>query len=251
MAHTLAVNEVGAAFVRAARTRGDECDWTCWEHEVAHTYRASGPNRTLIADAVLTYTTSGGDQRRTRQYFVELDRATKPVDKLAAKVRACAGYRDWSPRDHAPHGLPAGGRAWRARYANWPTLLVVVGANVAKDHKAIERRLDQLYERCWADPRIRAALTGTDQLRPLACVYETLVARPELETHCRHPQAARRAAAMRVINHVRMTRLTTVLLPRFGVRAAGHLVAALAQVPLSTIQRRRSMPGNGGSASSS
>lgn len=35
-AHTLALNETGIAFVKAARTRGDECDAFSWRHEVAH-----------------------------------------------------------------------------------------------------------------------------------------------------------------------------------------------------------------------
>ena len=34
--HTLGVNDVGTAFVKAARARGDECDPFSWRHEIAH-----------------------------------------------------------------------------------------------------------------------------------------------------------------------------------------------------------------------
>ena len=34
--HTLALNDTGIAFVKAARARGDECDAFSWRHEIAH-----------------------------------------------------------------------------------------------------------------------------------------------------------------------------------------------------------------------
>jgi len=56
-AHTLAVNEVGISFLRAARERGDEFGPLSWRHEVAHPLnRGRGrARRMLIADAVLSY----------------------------------------------------------------------------------------------------------------------------------------------------------------------------------------------------
>ena len=57
-AHTLAVNEVGVAFVAAARKRGDEFGPLAWRHEVAHPIGTATVGRRkelVIADAVLTY----------------------------------------------------------------------------------------------------------------------------------------------------------------------------------------------------
>lgn len=64
--HTLAVNEVGLAFVRAARERDDECGPLAWRHEVVHSLgRPPGQRRAelLIADAVLTYQQNGPVRR--------------------------------------------------------------------------------------------------------------------------------------------------------------------------------------------
>jgi hypothetical protein len=61
--HTLAVNEVGITFLRAARARGDEFGPLSWRHEVAH--RLGPPRRgrrLLVADALITY----GDTRTIR-----------------------------------------------------------------------------------------------------------------------------------------------------------------------------------------
>ena len=56
--HTIAVNDVGIAFVEAARARGDECGPYAWRHEIAHPLGPLPGSRRpeqLIADAVLTY----------------------------------------------------------------------------------------------------------------------------------------------------------------------------------------------------
>ncbi|HEY4896584.1 MAG TPA: replication-relaxation family protein, partial [Solirubrobacteraceae bacterium] len=44
-AHTLAVNDVGIAFVQAARQREDECGPLSWRHEIAHPISPARPRR--------------------------------------------------------------------------------------------------------------------------------------------------------------------------------------------------------------
>lgn len=68
--HTLAVNEIGLAFLRAARQRQEGFDVQSWRHEIAHDIKL------------------GRDQHRTRlRYrFLELDRATLPIEDLLAKL---------------------------------------------------------------------------------------------------------------------------------------------------------------------
>jgi hypothetical protein len=78
-AHTLAVNDTGIAFVKAARERdGDGCGPLSWRHEIAHPYIAGrGRNGThlLIADALLSYLQAAPDESLIlHQRFIELDR---------------------------------------------------------------------------------------------------------------------------------------------------------------------------------
>lgn len=175
-AHTLALNEAGLAFVRAARATGDDCDCWSWEHEVAHTMGGARRRNTLIADAVLSYgrvTANGTTETETLlQRFIELDRATEPVHKLADQVRRYAAYHRWAPDRPDAYGVPAGQPAWRGRYPRWPVLCVVIGANPAKGRRAIERRIDSLIGLCARDPLIR-----TQRIGVVICAYEDLVAR--------------------------------------------------------------------------
>jgi hypothetical protein len=65
--HTLGVNDVGIAFVRAARERGDDCGPFDWFHEIAHSLGPPPGRRApeqLIADAVLTYLLRAGQKVR-------------------------------------------------------------------------------------------------------------------------------------------------------------------------------------------
>jgi hypothetical protein len=117
--HTLAVNEACIAFLAAARARGDECGPLAWRHEIAHPIGAKRSDA-VIADAVLRYQSAGTDQAVVLDYrFIELDRATMPVDQLATKLARytrLAGY------------TPPGTRqpAWRTRYLALPDLLVIL-----------------------------------------------------------------------------------------------------------------------------
>jgi hypothetical protein len=173
-AHTLALNNIGLAFVRAARARGDDCDAWSWEHEIAHTMGSAQARSTLIADAVLTYgrVAAGGAADIVLRRFLELDRATEPVARLAEKIRSYAAYHRWVPNNPAAHGLAAGQPAWEARYHRWPVLCIVIGANPAKGPKAIERRIDALIELAGHD-----TLVHNEGIGVLIGAYADIVAR--------------------------------------------------------------------------
>lgn len=81
--HTLAVNDVGIAFVNAARERGDECGPLAWRHEIAYPITARRnrrPGDIVIADALLTYTQQCPDRTLSvHQRFIELDPCHDPA----------------------------------------------------------------------------------------------------------------------------------------------------------------------------
>ncbi len=88
--HTIAVNDVGLAFVRAARERDDECGPFDWLHEVAHSLGPPPGRRMpeqLISDAVLTYQLAEAKGQTSIAYrFIELDRATRSAADLAHRL---------------------------------------------------------------------------------------------------------------------------------------------------------------------
>ena len=127
--HTLRVNDVGIAFVRAARERGDECGPESWRHEIAHPIspaRGRRPAELAVADALLTYLQTGEDgSLALHQRFIELDRGTaRPAEQLAAKITRYTRLRYYTP--------PAGSAnapaepLWRSYYRSWPHLLIVL-----------------------------------------------------------------------------------------------------------------------------
>lgn len=112
-AHTLAVNDTGIAFLNVAREREhDDCGPHSWRHEIAHTTsprRGRRPAQMLIADALLSYLqATPGESLTLHQRFIELDRGTLPVDRLAAKLTLYAQLH---------HHTPASRRAPRATLA--------------------------------------------------------------------------------------------------------------------------------------
>jgi hypothetical protein len=132
--HTLAVNDACLAFLGAARTRGDECGPLAWRHEIAHPI---SPKRSdaVIADAVLRYQSAGSDGAVVLDYrFIELDRATMPVDQLATKLARYTQLATYTP---------PGARqpAWRTRYLALPDLLVVL-ADATQTR--LQRRIEHL-----------------------------------------------------------------------------------------------------------
>lgn len=120
--HTHGVNDVGIAFVTAARGRGDDCGPWSWRHEIANPIgRAPGQHRDelLISDALLTYQRHEDEQTTFHYRLIELDRATMPVDDLAAKLSRYGRLFRYTLPD-------AGEPLWTTRYPAFPTVLVVL-----------------------------------------------------------------------------------------------------------------------------
>jgi hypothetical protein len=128
-AHTIAVNYVGVAFVKAAREHGDECGPDSWRHEIAHAitpWRGRRPADLVIADALLSYLQVKQDGAITlHQRWIELDRGTaRPAEQLASKITRYTRFRYY-----APSGVPGEEEPeplWRGSYRAFPHLLIVL-----------------------------------------------------------------------------------------------------------------------------
>jgi hypothetical protein len=164
--HTLAVNEVGIAFMRAARERDDEFGALSWRHEIAHPIpSAAGRRELLISDALLTYIAHEPDGRLTFHYrLLELDRATVPADTLAEKLASYARLYHHTPA--AREGTPGG---WRALYPIFPEVVCVLAG---KPRAALERRARTVLALLNADPSLKA----TPQVKPSLALLEDLSA---------------------------------------------------------------------------
>lgn len=149
--HTLAVNDVGTAFIQAARERGDECSPESWRHEIAHPItlrRGRRPSEMAIADALLTYLQTGKDgSLALHQRWIELDRGTaRPAEHLAAKISAYTRLRYFT--------LPAAGEPlWRSHYRSWPHLLIVL-ADQSRERMSL--RIQRTLVLHQSDPANRA-----------------------------------------------------------------------------------------------
>ncbi|MBS1675794.1 MAG: replication-relaxation family protein [Actinobacteria bacterium] len=146
MAHTLAVNDVGIAFMVAARERGEEFGALSWRHEVAHPLSAPARRRRRrwkAADAVLTYLRSEGSETVVEQRFLELDRATRPAEGLARELALYGRLR----RAEGPGGRPL----WRDRFPAFPSVLCVLAGSRAD---LLRRRRDAVSAFLRADPEI-------------------------------------------------------------------------------------------------
>lgn len=175
-AHTLAVNDVGTAFVQLARERGDEFGPFGWRHEIAHPLGPPGKGREwLIADAVLTYQLIEPGASRLHYRFLELDRANRPADDLAAKL---GRYGRLYRRPVTGSGRAASGH-WRKRYPVFPNLLVVLAG---RPRPALERRRRTLLALCHADadlaqsPELQvfvSLLSDLNESGPAAPVFRT------------------------------------------------------------------------------
>lgn len=130
-AHTLAVNDAAICFLRSAQERGDEFGPLSWHHEVPHRLGRGRRAGTVFADAVLTYVRLTESAVVVEQRFLELDRATLSVDRLAGELSRYARLRS-----------AAGKRAellWRSQYPSFPPVIcVLAGASRA----ALRRRRD-------------------------------------------------------------------------------------------------------------
>jgi len=157
--HTLAVNDTGACFLAAARQRGDEFGPLSWRHEIAHPLGTGRGRRLLIADAVLTYLVVGEGKVTMELRFLELDRATLAVDRLAAKLGRYAELHGAQDKNRRP--------LWRGRYPYFPPVLcVLAGAPRA----LLERRRETVTALLAASPDLREA----SQVEVFTCLLEDL-----------------------------------------------------------------------------
>lgn len=148
-AHTLAVNDAGISFLAAARERGDEFGPMAWHHEVAHPLpgpRDARGRRRVVSDAVLTYLRATTEEIVVEQRFLELDRSTLSVDRLAAALGRYASLYLAT----GPDGEPL----WKSRYPWFPPVLcVLAGAS----RPALERRRDAVCALLAAGPALERA----------------------------------------------------------------------------------------------
>jgi hypothetical protein len=160
-AHTLAVNDTALCFLEAARKRGDEFGPFSWRHEVSHPLsRGRGRRRrTLVADAVFTYLLLDGEGVAIEQRFLELDRATLSVDRLAAELARYAELHRLTGADGEP--------LWRERYPLFPPVhCVLAGGRRA----VLERRRATTIAMLGTNPRF----TREPEVAVSICLLEDL-----------------------------------------------------------------------------
>ncbi len=160
-AHTMAVNDAAICFLRAARERSDEFGPLSWQHEVAHPLSTGRGRRrrTLFADAVLTYVRQAEKITYLDHVFLELDRATLSVDRLATELSRYADlYRASDPK-----GEPM----WKRRYPTFPRVLCVLAGN---SREALGRRRDITLALLRRDPQVER----TPELQIYFCLLEDL-----------------------------------------------------------------------------
>ncbi|HEX4304832.1 MAG TPA: replication-relaxation family protein [Solirubrobacterales bacterium] len=171
--HTIAVNETGVAFVRAARERGDECGPFDWFHEIAHSLGPPPGRRSpeqLISDAVLTYQLAddGGAGASVVYRFIELDRANRSTAELARRI---GRYARLFRREIESDAAGARVALWEHFYPVFPGLLVVL-AGRPSEQRLIERRATVLAL-CRAD----AGLAESPEVEVSICLLSDLAAR--------------------------------------------------------------------------
>ena len=162
-AHTIAVNEVGIAFVRGARERGDECGPDSWRHEIAHPIsrsRGRRPAELVVADALLTYLQVGdGGGLTLHQRFIELDRGTaRPAEQLASKITRYARLRHYAGAPDVAGSLAR--PLWRSYYRSFPQLLIVFADQSRERIRSRIQRTLALHE---SDPRLGGVAGASEQ----------------------------------------------------------------------------------------
>ncbi len=160
-AHTLAVNDAAICFLRAARARGEEFGPLSWRHEVLHPLGGGRGRRgrSLVADAVLTYLREEDGRVALEQRFLELDRATLSVERLAAEL---ARYAELNAVKDA-----GGEPRWRSDYPRFPAVVCVLAGG---RREALERRRSTVIALLRADPRMGL----TPEVRISICLLEDL-----------------------------------------------------------------------------
>ena len=174
-AHTLGLNEVGLAFLEHAQRLGHECGPLDWTPEVAHRLRDGQhgfEQSHVISDAVLDYVHVRPRGARTMlRMFIEYDRSTMTVGRLAGKLSGYARLYTYVPAQTA-RGRRSAGRtrpAWQYQYPVFPRLLIILdGAGP----RALHARTADLVAQARADvrlmrlaDRLRVGVSTLDQLR--------------------------------------------------------------------------------------
>lgn len=178
--HTIAVNDTGIAFVKAARCRaGDECGAFSWRHEIAHPLsqnRGRQHTRLVIADALLSYLQQAEDRSVIlHQRFIELDRGTIPPEQLAGKLARYAQLQHYQPRPAAPD--TPDGPLWRIYYRAFPGVLVVLAdQTVVAARRRIQRvialhRTDPYQARYGTVPTMFVTLDDLTEHGPFAPIF--------------------------------------------------------------------------------
>lgn len=160
-AHALAVNDAAICFMESARTRGDDFGPFAWRHEVYHPIsRGRGKRRRmLIADAVLTYLRLAGEGVAIEQRFLEIDRATLSVDRLAAELARYAELYRAKDSKKQPR--------WRSLYPVFPAVHCVL---TGRERAALERRRSTALALLHSDPRC----SRTPEVTISICLLENL-----------------------------------------------------------------------------
>ena len=146
-AHMLAENDVGIAFMRAARRHNHECGYLSWRHEVAH--KLPGGSGSVIADVLLHYVAVGAGSRGSDVVlwrFFEVDRGHMPravlVEKLQDYVALYRGYVD-AMGGKSPHPP-----RWVERYPSFPAVVLVFTNG---EHRLLMSRIRSVAEICRRD----------------------------------------------------------------------------------------------------
>jgi Replication-relaxation len=162
-AHTLAVNDSAICFLAAARGRGDEFGPFAWRQEVSHplNYGRGRRRRALIADAVFTYLRLDGSGVAIEQRFLEIDRATLSVDRLAAELVRYAELYRLAGGDGEP--------LWRLRYPVFPPVHCVLAGG---SRAVLERRRSTAIALMRSDPQLARA----PEVAISFCLFEDLQA---------------------------------------------------------------------------
>lgn len=163
--HTLAVNHVGITYLKAARERGDEFGPLSWRHEIAHPIASGTRRQSLVADALITYLITDDTSVRVEQRFLELDRATMPIDRLAEKLGHYVQLHNYTPKPDP--GGKATAPAWKTYYHTFPEIQIVL---TGAPRPLLERRLRLLLALYHANP----ALSGQRAVKVSVCLLDDL-----------------------------------------------------------------------------
>jgi hypothetical protein len=108
------------------------------------------PGDIVIADALLTYTQQLPDRTLSvHQRFIELDRATIPLQALCEKFDRYARLHDYTPEEPGKDARQSG---WRNYYPAFPVVLVIFAH---RDRKTLQRRMQNTIAIYQADQRTR------------------------------------------------------------------------------------------------